>query len=772
MEHRGLVLGLMGIVTVFFLWQIKGVKVESRFSDLLPQGHEFIKVHNEYKEQLGDPLKVYMMLQVREGNIYRHETLEKVKRITDDLDAIPGVNHNQVYSIGSRKIKKLKITDWGIESQEFMEKAPQGKEALAVFQKTVRTTRGVFGVWVSPNEQSVLFTAAFIPELVDFGVVFEKVQAIIGREQDDVHIVYAAGEPMLKGWVNYYQQEMYRIFGVTFLTLFVLLYGYFRNVVGGIVPIASTCLGIIWGLGFTGLLGYNIEPLTLVIPLLIAARALSHSVQVTERYFECYDEIGNVKEAAVASASSILPPGILGIVTDSLGILLIAVAPIPIMQKMAYICAFWATCIIITGIIFTPLLISFFKPPKNVHIIVDKTRGLTQWVLKGIARLGYGLAGKVTLAVVVILFVVSFWVSKDIGIGDVNPGSPILWPDSEFNVAVDEINRNYPGTDELMVIVEGSEEKAIANPDFMDILDRFQRHMEEGDRVAFTLSLADLLAPVNRAVNGGYAKWEIFPNDRFQTYQLYNILTGNAAPGDFDRYINRKEDSANVIVWAKDHMGETIREAVGRARAFIDTNEGELGEKGLRFRLASGNLGVLAAANETVQDSQLLNFVLVMGSVFILCSLTYRSIWAAIILMVPLNLANLITMSIMKWLGIGLNINTLPIVSVGVGVGIDYGIYLLSRLCEEYKIRNEYTFETAASAIHTTGKAIFFTATTMIAGVIFWYFLSSLRFQAEMGLLLAIIMFINMLGALLIIPSLVYVFKPKFLGSVKLLVKE
>ena len=143
-----------------------------------------------------------------------------------------------------------------------------------------------------------------------------------------------------------------------------------------------------------------------------------------------------------------------------------------------------------------------------------------------------------------------------------------------------------------------------------------------------------------------------------------------------------------------------------------------------------------------------------------------------IILMIPLNLANLITMSIMYTLGIGLNINTLPIVSVGVGVGIDYGIYLLSRLCEEYKVRGEYSFATAATAIRTTGKAIFFTATTMIAGVIFWYFLSSLRFQAEMGLLLAIIMFINMLGALLLIPSLVFVFKPKFLGRVKLLVKE
>ena len=187
------------------------------------------------------------------------------------------------------------------------------------------------------------------------------------------------------------------------------------------------------------------------------------------------------------------------------------------------------------------------------------------------------------------------------------------------------------------------------------------------------------------------------------------------------------------------------------------------------MQLASGNLGLLAAVNETVEDAQLLNFILVMGVVFLLCSLNYRSMVAAIILMIPLNLTNIITLSIMHYLEIGLNINTLPVVSVGVGVGIDYGIYLLSRICEEYQIAGgQYTSDVAARAIKTTGKAIFFTATTMIVGVIFWYFLSSMKFQAEMGLLLALIMFINIFAALVLIPTLVSIFRPKFMGRLKI----
>lgn len=764
-NRKYLVLSVIIIISIFFSWQIRNVRIESLFNDLLPQSHPYIKVHNEYKDQLGDPLKVFLMLTVKDGDVFTTETLEKAKRINFQLDSILGVNHNQVYSIASRKIKKITVTPEGIETQEFMEKVPRTPVEMEEFKNTVRNSGAVYGVWVSPNEKSLLFTAAFIGDMVNYTILHEKIRDLIKNESGNNHIIHAAGEPVLKAWVHHYQTEMYWIFGVTFFAIFCFLYLYFRNFAGVFVPLTSTILGAIWGAGFCGLLGYNLEPLTLVIPLLLTARALSHSVQVTERYFECYAEKGNVKEACVNAVSSILPPGVLGIVTDSLGIFLIAVAPMPIMQKMAIVCGFWASSIILTGIIFTPVFISFFKPAKNIPKIVDVTKGKTQIVLGWIAGLGYGKAGGITLAVSVVLFAISGWMSSKVDIGDINPGTPILWQDSEYNLAVAAINDSFAGTDELYIIVEGLDEKAIAGPAFMGVMDSLQRHMEKNPNVSSTLSLVDLMSPINRAIYGGYAKWEIMPNDRFQIYQLYSILTGNAAPGDFDRLVSRDEKVATVIVWHKDHMGDTIKSSIAGAKEFIKKNDSILKNNHIRIRLASGNFGMLAAVNETVQEAQLLNFVLVMGLLFILCSLTYRSMLAAVILMIPLNLANLIAVSIMRFMDIGLNINTLPVVSVGVGVGIDYGIYLLSRICEEYKVRCEYSYETISTAIRTTGKAIFFTATTMIVGVLSWYFFSSLRFQAEMGLLLAMIMFINMLGALILIPSLVYVFKPRFLGK-------
>ena len=275
LSHRLVVLITMGIATAFFaVGHVKNIVVETIFEDLLPQQHPYIKTHLEYVEQLGDPLKVYLMLRVTEGDIYTEETLQKVRRINTDLDLIKGVNHNQVYSLGSRKVKKVTVTTDAIFTEDIMKDIPATEEELSEFRRTVRTTRDVFGIWVSRDEKAALFTATFIAERVDYDELFEKVQQIVERESDDKHVIYAAGEPILTGLVYSYQQEMLLIFGVTFASLFLLLYFYFRNVVGVVVPVLSTIVGGIWGLGFCGLVGYNLEPLTLVIPLLITARAI------------------------------------------------------------------------------------------------------------------------------------------------------------------------------------------------------------------------------------------------------------------------------------------------------------------------------------------------------------------------------------------------------------------------------------------------------------------------------------------------------------------
>ena len=759
------------VITCWFGYQMTKIEIFTSFEDLLPQSHPYIQTHLEYVDQLGDPFKVFLMLRVKEGDIFNVTTLKKIKDITESIDAIPGINHNQVYSLASSKLKRILVDDEGVRTASVMPDLPETDEDAIALRTNVHRTAGTYGLYVSLDDKNALFSASFISALMDYNVIYDKVNEIIEKETDSNHVFYAAGDPLLAATIERHRNEMYVIFIMTGVAMLLLLFLYFRNIVGVVVPFISTVTCAIWGLGFTGAIGFNLDPLILVIPLLVTARALSHSVQMTERYFESYHEVGDVKEAAIEMIISIYPPGLLGIVTDSLGILLIAVAPIPVVQKLAYLSGFWAISIVMNGMLLTPILLSAFSPPKNIPDIVDLERGITQKILTGLSKLSSGKTAYVTFVVLVVVGCFAGYRSLQVQIGELRPGTPILWPDSFYNVSIGEVNKSFPGTEELFIIAQGTGSEFILDPEVLQSLLAFQRHMEEDPEVATTISLADLIQPYLMNFNYGYPKWQIVPDSQRLTGTMLYMMYSGASPGDYDRYFSEDASSANIIVSYKDHRGETLKGALKRASDYINAyNSSDEAVDGLTFRLASGNIGILAGLNECIRDSQLLNYILVMASTFLLCATTFRSFMAALFLAIPLNLTNFITLSLMSYMQIGLNINTLPIASLGVGIGIDYGIYLLSRICEEYQRHKDYP-EAFRVALKTSGKAIFFTATTMAVGTIFWYFFSSLRFQAEMGLLLTLIMCINMVMALIMLPTLVFIFKPKFVARLTHLVK-
>ena len=385
-------------------------------------------------------------------------------------------------------------------------------------------------------------------------------------------------------------------------------------------------------------------------------------------------------------------------------------------------------------------------------------------------------------------------VASRIVVGDVRPGTALLWPDSPFNVAIDNINRSFAGTDEFYVIVRprpapteagdsgaggrprdggGSRQAALA--DFLGIrqvpmlaeMRDFQRHLERHPLVRRTFSYADFLPVVNRRLHGNHVKWEFLPETPQEVAQFSHAMLRGTDPGDFNRFVNDRYRHANVIVWLEDHRGETLTQVVEWIGAYADRSGA--GNGALEFQLASGSAGILAAVNGEVARKEFLIFVLASLIVGLSCMVTFLSFLSALILMIPLVATNFIVMAIMVFMELGLDVNTLPVVSVGMGVGIDYGIYLLTRILQEYRRRGDYAAAVQA-AIHTTGRAIFFTASIMVVSIGVWYFLSSFRFMAEMGFLLAMVMGVNMLGALLVIPAMIVVGRPRFALSARLLV--
>ena len=297
---------------------------------------------------------------------------------------------------------------------------------------------------------------------------------------------------------------------------------------------------------------------------------------------------------------------------------------------------------------------------------------------------------------------------------------------------------------------------------------RFQNFMRDtpGRLVMFVDSAVNTFASSNWLMHEGDPNWNFFPPaDRDIVYMfVYSRDTG--VPGSSDRYCDGfGNTAANIIIYCRDKTTATIETVMGRVREYIEKHS-KL-EPPMKYKLAGGAFGVQAAINEVIEKYHFRTLGWALFAIFIICWIMFRSIVAAFMLTIPLIVSNLIAFSMMATgmfyllpVPITITTSTLPVSAVGIGLGVDYGIYMLGRILEEYKIGKDLK-----SAISTTmvsvGEPIVFTALAMTAGLVVWLF-SPLMFQATMGFFLAIILLLNMLGGLLLVPSFVAVVKPKF----------
>jgi uncharacterized protein len=770
-KKRMVVLAITAAVTLFFLYFMMNIRIATNYDDQLPTNHPFRAVHEKYKDKLGGSHMVMVMLKVKKGDVWNIPTLKKIQHMQEYLDSIPGVNHYQVNSLASPRVKQVEVTSGGgLSFKAIMADVPKNDQEIEVLARNVHLNDAVYGPLIAYNNQCALLSANFIEGKFSYNEVFSKVNQLVKDMSDENTEVFAAGEPMLTGWIFHYRNETVMILFGTFFVMMLLLFINYRNLTGVFAPMIAAFISAIWGLGFCGLLGFSLDPLILVIPLLCMAITVSHSVQMCQRYFELLDEYRDKEKAGMLAMQSILPPGMLGLITDIGGMACIAIAPIPLLQKLAVFCGFWVTSIVLSAMVMVPIMVQFFPVPKNLAKIArpEKTNFMEKRVLGGFAALATGKTAYVMVGLGAFLFVWSIWVTSKMNIGDIHPGSPILWPESIYNVAIKNINENFAGTEELFFIVEGKEPGLIRQPEIQRKIRECQIYMEKSASVGFSLSIADFAPVVNKIIHAGDPKWEVIPEDAVMMGSVMNVVIGGSAPGDFDRMMSRDHKDANIVIWCKDHRGDTIRQVVARARSWIELNKDY---EPLKFRLASGYLGILGAVNEVVAQAQAQNIALILSLVFIFTAFTYRSVFAAVIVTLILLLGNFLTMVFMVFKGISLNVNTIPVASIGIGVGVDYSIYVMSRLVEEFATYRDHKMAITV-ALRTTGKAVTFTAVTLSGGVILWYFLSSLRFQAEMGLLLALVLLINMILTLVLLPAVIFVLKPKFIEKGSMLVRD
>jgi len=757
--NRRLVVAFFILMTVFMAYQASHLKIDAGFAKLLPLKHEYMQTYLEYRDEFGGANRVVIAITAKEGDIFTPKFFEVLAELTDDVFFIPGVDRTRVMSLFTPNVRFTEVVEDGIAGGNVIpddfESTPEG---LAKVRENILKSN-YMGRLVANDFSSAIVVAALLEvdpntgerlNYIDVAGLLEDVRAKYSNHdigvEFDYHII---GFAKVIGDIAAGAARVVLFFLIAFFITAVFVYVYSQSFKLTVIVLSCSLIAVIWQLGLLTLLGFGIDPMSILVPFLIFAIGVSHGVQMISAFAaEVYEGADSVT-AARSTFRRLLVPGGIALLSDTIGFFTIMLIEIRMIQEMAITASLGVAVIILTNLILVPVLASFTHLDKIYNLKLERRRSHMEPVWNTVARVASPRNAAIVIAVGIVLFVVGGWKATQIKIGDLHPGVPELRADSRYNIDTDFITRHFSiGVDVITAIVE-SHPEACTEYGVMTNIDRFEWHMRNVPGVQSVFGIGAVAKIINAGWNEGSLKWRVLPRNPSTMAQAVTYIDTSTG------LLNAECSVMPVYIYSVDHKAETIERIVAEVKAY----QAEHGTDEVKFRLATGNVGVMAATNEVVSEAQFPILMWVFAAIIALCFITFRSVKGTLCIVIPLALVSILAYALMAMLEIGLKVSTLPVVALGVGVGVDYGIYIYSRF-KSFLGKGLDIQEAYLETLKVTGNGVVFTGITLAMGVATWIF-APIKFQADMGILLTFMFLLNMAGAIVLLPALASWFKPK-----------
>ncbi len=751
-QRRG-VIALFVLVTLVMAYFATQLRIDAGFTKLLPMKHEYMQTFSKHQQQFGGANRILIALMVKEGDIFTPEYFDRLAAVTDEVFFIPGVDRTQVTSLFTPNVRFTEVVEDGIAGGNVIpadfKPTPEGLQQVR--QNILKA--GIVGRLVASDFSGALISVQlqeFNPETgeaLNYIQVAHELETRVREKYstDNVNIdinIHLIGFAKVVGDIADGAAKVIIFFLISFIITALLAFYYSRSAKMTSILLGCAITAVIWQLGLLSLLGYGIDPMSVLIPFLIFAIGVSHGVQMISSHNSEVFEGSSGEAAARLSFRRLLIPGCIALVSDTIGFISIHLIEIRVIQEMAITASLGVAVIILINLILLPLLLSYVNPKPGFKEALQARANRLEPVWRKLSCVASPKPAGVIIIVSLVLLVVGGWKALDVKIGDLHQGVPELRSDSRYNIDSQVITDKFSiGVDLLTVIVETKPEACI-DYQLMNAIDEFQWHMQNIEGVQSVVALPGIAKIINAGWNEGNMKWRVLPRNESVLAQAVAYIPTSSG------LLNNDCSVMPVMIFTNDHKASTIEKIITEIKNYRSQNKME----NLEFRLATGNVGVMAATNEEIEKAQFPILFYLFAAIIGLCLLTFRSIPITLCIILPLGLVSLLAYALMSMLEIGLKVATLPVVALGVGVGIDYGIYIYSRMQEVLKTGvtlQEAYFRTLTMA----GSGVVFTAITLAFGVATWIF-SPLKFQADMGILLTFMFLVNMLGATLLLPAL------------------
>jgi len=771
----------IGIVLLLFSafmgYECTRVRIATDFDEFFPRTHPNVQLYENWK-RYGGAQTLAMMVQVKHGDIFNFDTLRRIQGIQRDVDKLPGVDHNEVLSLASYRVSYAEAAPGSLTIKPFMfPDVPATQDGLEELKRHVFSNRGRIAHLVSADYTCALVVASFNERGLDYRELFNDIQAIVKKYQNENNEIFVAGEPIIRGFGYYYEHLIDLLFLAAVATMIVILYLTLGQRTRWWAPIVTGALSAVWGLGFVGLMGYNFDPVMLVIPFILTARDMSHGIQWQGRFHDELDRLGDKYAACEATTDFMLPPGLLSILADVAGIIFISFGGIPVLQHIALAGSVWLAGSLTMVFIFQPIFVSYLPVPR----IKEKrrvgpepqwlrtARAFVEWLVHIPVTPGPARTGLLVFALCFLAAGIVAGIRQDIGYK--TPGTPLYRSNAKVNRDIIAIGKKFPLEEGWVILttpVGTAAGKAgvqsVLAPRVLRMVDDMRAFLLQDPRVAVVVSFSSTISyPLNQMFHYGHPKYLADPDSIQLSGNLWFLYLNGSAPGELERFISDRSNHDTCIrILLRDHTYDTLNGLRDRISQFVNErvkNDPELANVHVWY--LAGLAGLYQAANDVLYQLDFLNITFVLAVVFLFCVISFRSFVAGCMFLFSCVLANFGAFIYMRLRGIGLTIDTIPVISLGIGLGVDYGIYTVSRIRDE--VMGGMAVEDAiVLALKTTGLAVFSTFMVMIGGIFPWIF-SPLLFHNEMSTLLIFLMACNMVAGVLILPCYLQIARPRFM---------
>lgn len=747
-RYRPLVILAFALMTVAMLYSATHLRVDAGFEKQVPMQHPYMVAYQQHRADFGGANRLVVALMAKEGDIFTPEFFKALQQATDEVFFLSGVDRSRVMSLFTPNVRYTEVDEEGFVGGNIVppDFRPTPEWLEKVHKNILKSP--YLGKLVANDFSGAIITAELLDvdpktgEKIDYLEIADKLEEIRAKFQNDKISVHILGFAKVVGEIAAGTVRVVMFFGIAFLITAVMVFIYTCSLKLTVLPLLCSLVAVIWQLGFLPLVGVGIDPMGILVPFLIFAIGVSHAVQMVRANGAQVFAGAEALSASREAFRGLFVPGIIALASDALGFFVIRLIKIQVIQDMALTASLGVAMVVFTNLILLPVLLSCLSYSDSYREGLSQRAARMAPVWRRLAGVTQPRTTNLILLAALLFLALGLWRGLDVKIGDLHQGVPELRADSRFNQDIRVVAENFSVGMDVIVIFGETVANGCVDYEVVREINDLHWYLREIDGVQSVNSLPMVMEIINAGWNEGHPQWRELPRNPSCLAQISRSVSTSTG------LLNTDASVMPLYVDLIDHKAETINRVV----AAVERYQQQHPQNKVKFRLAGGNVGVMAATNQEVVASQYPILLCVFGAVILLCLITFRSLRATLCIILPLALVSLLSYALMSFLEIGLKVSTLPVVALGVGVGVDYGIYIYSRL-RDYLKSGLPLYEAYEKTMEVSGNAVLLTGATLAAGVATWIF-SPLKFQADMGILLTFMFLVNMLGAIFLLPAL------------------